>query len=240
MKTALRLTLVALASLWLTAAALADEAIEQFSSVIELSTDGSMLVTETIRVRGEGIKIRRGIYRDFPMVFQNASDQLFCPSCWEEVAFGPQQLGLEAKEVAERVQRALAQVRLSGYEERPPLHMSGGERKRLAIAAALSLQPEVLILDEPTASLDPRSEQLLLEILEALPVTKVLITHDLFFVHRLSRRTVVLHQGRIIRDYTTSEFLADEQLQAVNGLDYTYKNSCYQEIQALQRDRNGA
>ena len=187
-----------------------------------------------------GLSEYRHLWRRVGMVFQNASDQLFCPSCWEEVAFGPQQLGLESDEVAERVQRALAQVRLSGYEERPPLHMSGGERKRLAIAAALSLQPEVLILDEPTASLDPRSEQLLLEILETLPVTKVLITNDLFFVHRLSRRTVVLHQGRIIRDYTTSEFLADEQLQAVNGLDYTYKNSCYQEIQALQRDRNGA
>jgi energy-coupling factor transporter ATP-binding protein EcfA2 len=141
--------------------------------------------------------------------------------------------------VAERVNRALNLVRLSGYEERPPLHLSGGERKRLAIAAALSLQPEALILDEPTASLDPRSEQLLLEILKPLPITKVLITHDLFFVHRLSHRTVVLHQGRIIRDYTTSEFLADEHLQAVNGLDYTYRNSCFEAIQALQRPDGG-
>ena len=180
------------------------------------------------------------LWRRVGMVFQNAADQLFCPSCWEEVAFGPQQLGLAADEVADRVRRALAQVRLTGFEERPPLHLSGGERKRLAIAAALSLEPEVLILDEPTASLDPRSEQLLMEILEGLAITKVLITHDLFFVHRLSRRTLVLHQGRIIRDYGTHEFLADEHLQAVNGLDYTYKNSCYQEIQTLQRENGRA
>jgi energy-coupling factor transporter ATP-binding protein EcfA2 len=181
----------------------------------------------------------RQLWRRVGMVFQNAADQLFCPSCREEVAFGPQQLGLPADEVAERVNRALNLVRLSGYEERPPLHLSGGERKRLAIAAALSLQPEALILDEPTASLDPRSEQQLLEILEALPITKVLITHDLFFVHRLSHRTVVLHQGRIIRDYSTSEFLADEHLQAINGLDYTYRNSCFEAIQALQRVDGG-
>lgn len=170
------------------------------------------------------------------MVFQHSADQLFCPSCWEEVAFGPQQLGLPVQIVAERVAAALNMVRLNGYEQRVPLHMSGGERKRLAIASALSLQPEVLILDEPTASLDPRSEELLLEVLEDLPVTKVLITHDLFFIRRLSSRTLVLHQGRIIRDYSTGEFLNDDHLQAINGLDYTYKNSCFAEIQDLQRE----
>ena len=174
------------------------------------------------------------LWRRVGMVFQNAADQLFTPSCREEVAFGPKQLGLSKKEIERRVNKALELVGLGGYEERPPLHMSGGERKRLAIAAALSLEPEVLILDEPTASLDPRSEELLLQILADLPITKILVTHDLFFVHRLCSRTVVLHQGRIIRDYATREFLADEHLQAVNGLDYTYKNSCYQEIQALQ------
>jgi energy-coupling factor transport system ATP-binding protein len=172
------------------------------------------------------------------MVFQHAADQLFCPSCREEVAFGPQQLGLPARVVEERVATALDLVRLNGYDQRVPLHMSGGERKRLAIATALSLQPEVLILDEPTAGLDPRSEQLLLELLEHLPMAKVLITHDLPFIRRLSSRTVVLHQGRIVRDYSTGEFLADDHLQAINGLDYTYKNNCFAEIQDLQR-KNG-
>lgn len=177
-----------------------------------------------------------GLWQRVGIVFQHSADQLFCPSCWEEVAFGPQQLGLAAGEVERRVREALALVRLEGFEERVPLHMSGGERKRLAIAAALSLQPEVLILDEPTASLDPKSEEMLLEVLAALPMTKVLITHDLFFIRRLSSRTVVLHQGRIIRDYPTGEFLADDHLQAINGLDYTYKSSCYTAIQAMQRE----
>jgi energy-coupling factor transporter ATP-binding protein EcfA2 len=171
------------------------------------------------------------------MVFQHSADQLFCPSCWEEVAFGPQQRGLAADEVDRRVRRALESVQLEGFAERVPLHLSGGERKRLAIASVLSMEPELLILDEPTACLDPHSEELLLEVLEQLPMAKVLITHDLFFIRRLSSRTVVLHQGRIIRDYSTTEFLADDRLQMVNGLDYTYKNSCFAEIQTLRREQ---
>jgi energy-coupling factor transporter ATP-binding protein EcfA2 len=181
-------------------------------------------------------KYRRSLWRQVGMVFQNSADQLFCPSCLEEVAFGPRQMQLPAAEVRMRVEEALDSVRLSGYEQRVPLNMSGGERKRLAIAAALSMRPEVLILDEPTASLDPESQELLLEILERLRMTRILITHDMFFIRSLSNRTVVMHQGRIIRDYPTREFLADEHLQAINGLDYTYKNHCLEEIRDLQHN----
>lgn len=178
--------------------------------------------------------IRRELWRQVGMVFQNSADQLFCPSCWEEVAFGPRQMRLPADEVEERVAEALHRVRLSGYEKRVPLNMSGGERKRLAIAAALSMRPEVLILDEPTASLDPRSQEMLLDILGQLAMTRILITHDMFFIGALSNRTLVMHRSRIVRDYPTSAFLADDHLQALNGLDYTYKSHCLEEIMDLQ------
>jgi len=177
---------------------------------------------------------RRHLWRRMGIVFQDSSDQLFCPTCREEVAFGPRQLGLRGADLDARVAEALELVDLSGYGERVPLNLSGGERKRLAIAAALAMRPEVLILDEPTAGLDPRSEERLLDILEQLEVTMILISHDLFFVQRLCRRAVVMHRGRVIRDYLTEDFLCDDHLESMNELDFTYKNICTDEIKALQ------
>ncbi len=178
--------------------------------------------------------LRKRLWRRIGMVFQNSADQLFTPSCCEEVAFGPKQMGIKGEELDARVEKALARVHLQGFENKVPLNMSGGERKRLAIAAVLSMRPEMLILDEPTAGLDPHGEELLIEILENLKLTTILITHDLFFIERLSTRTIVMHQGTVIRDYSTTEFLADDHLQSVNGLDYSYKSDCGRRIMALQ------
>lgn len=183
--------------------------------------------------------LRKGLWRRVGMVFQNSADQLFTPSCREEVAFGPKQMGFKGDELNDRVNDALARVHLQGFEDKVPLNMSGGERKRLAIAATLSMHPEMLILDEPTASLDPHGEELLIEILESLGLTTILITHDLFFIERLSTRAIVMHQGTIIRDYSTAEFLADDHLQSVNGLDYSYKSDCGRRIMALQDHEKG-
>jgi energy-coupling factor transport system ATP-binding protein len=181
-------------------------------------------------------KNRKGLWRQIGITFQDPADQLFCPSCRDEIAFGPRQLGLPAAEVRARVEESLALVRLSGFEERVPHHLSAGERKRVALASVLAMRPRVIILDEPTANLDPQSELLLCEILHELPVTKILISHDIDIVALLCERTVVMHQGRIIRDYPTTRFMRDDHLISINGLDYTFKNACCREIRRLQRD----
>lgn len=187
---------------------------------------------------GEPVTHRNGglLWRQMGIVFQDPADQLFSPSCREEVAFGPRQMGLSKDETLRRVEEALQAVELAGYEDRVPHHLSGGERKRLAIASVLSMKPRVLILDEPTVHLDPRSEEFVVEILRRLEITKILISHDMPLILALCRRTVVLHQGKIIRDYLSTELQGDHHLVSINGLDYTYKNDCCREIMALQED----
>ncbi|MBF0507318.1 MAG: energy-coupling factor ABC transporter ATP-binding protein [Deltaproteobacteria bacterium] len=180
-------------------------------------------------------KGRNKLWRHIGMVFQDPADQLFCPSCREEVAFGPKQLKLAASEVDARVEEALAQVRLTGFEDRVPNNLSAGERKRLALASVLSMRPRALIIDEPTANLDPQNEELFCDILRQLSVTKILISHDMDIISLLGERIVVMHRGRLIRDYSASTFMKDEHLISVNGLDYTLRNDCCREIMKLQQ-----
>ncbi|MDX9786957.1 MAG: energy-coupling factor transporter ATPase [Desulfobacterales bacterium] len=179
---------------------------------------------------------RNLLWRRVGMVFQDCADQLFSPSVEEEVAFGPKNLGYSVEETQNRVRLALAQVRLSGFEDRVPLHLSGGERKRLALACVLAMEPKLLILDEPTAGLDPRGEELLLEILRNLNATLLLVCHDLFFVQELTRRTIVMHQGAIIRDLTTRDFMQDKPMGNLNGMALGYRQHAGAAIQALQHE----
>jgi len=153
------------------------------------------------------------------LVFQDPDDQLFMPTVREDVAFGPLNMGLERAEVERRVAEALAAVRMSGAAERAPHQLSMGERRRVAIATVLAMRPRLLVLDEPSASLDPRARRELLEVLAAIPTTMLVVTHDLPFAAELCERAVILARGRIVADAPCEEVLGDDALLAANDLE---------------------
>jgi cobalt/nickel transport system ATP-binding protein len=135
------------------------------------------------------------VHRRVGLLFQDADDQLFCPTVWEDVAFGPLNLGLDRQTVREIVLRTLDRLGLSGYENRITYKLSGGEKRLVALAAVLAMQPEVLLLDEPTAGLDDASRHRLLEILQSLPQTMIVVSHDSEFRETLTNRTLILREG---------------------------------------------
>jgi cobalt/nickel transport system ATP-binding protein len=153
------------------------------------------------------------------LVFQNPDDQLFSPTVFEDVAFGPLYMGLPEDEVRRRVEEALAQVRMSGLEDRMPHRLSLGERKRIAIASVLSMKPAILAVDEPSLGLDPRARRSLINLLRELPQTIVAATHDMRLVRDLFPRTVVLDEGRVVADGPTEAILADAPLLEKHGLE---------------------
>lgn len=153
------------------------------------------------------------------LVFQNPDDQLFSPTVFEDVAFGPLHLGLPEAEVRRRAERALAQVGLVGFEDRLPHHLSLGQKKRVAIATVLSMEPEILVLDEPTAGLDPRGRRLLIDLLRDLPWTMLVSTHDIRLVSELFPRTVVMDEGLVVADGPTAVLLADVPFLEAHGLE---------------------
>ncbi len=153
------------------------------------------------------------------LVFQDPDDQLFSPTVFDDVAFGPLHMGLSEADVRERVVRALAQVGMSGFEHRMPHHMSLGQRKRVAIATVLSMDPAVLAMDEPSAGLDPRARRGLIELLCTLPQTMLVSTHDMRMVAEVFPRTVVLAEGRIAHDAATEDILRDRVLLERYGLE---------------------
>jgi cobalt/nickel transport system ATP-binding protein len=153
------------------------------------------------------------------VVFQNPDDQLFSPTVFEDVAFGPLHMGLPEEEVIARVDAALEGVRMSAYRDRLSHHLSVGEKKRIAIATVLSMEPKILILDEPSAGLDPRARRTLINLLRDLPITMLVSTHDMKLVQELFPRTVVMDDGLIVADGRTKEILEDEKLLNEHGLE---------------------
>lgn len=166
-------------------------------------------------VRDENLK---EIRKKVGLVFQDPDDQLFSLTVFDDVAFGPVNMGYPEDEVKKRVAKALEWVNMKGYERRSPHHLSIGEKKRVAIATVLSLDPEILALDEPTSNLDPRSKWSLVALLRYLPVTKVIATHDLDLVRALCQRVVVLDNGAVVAHGATDVILNDVSLLRAHGL----------------------
>ncbi len=153
------------------------------------------------------------------LVFQNPDDQLFSPTVFEDVAFGPLHMGLPENEVRYRVTEALESVRMSAYADRLSHHLSVGEKKRISIATVLSMRPSLLVLDEPSAGLDPRARRMLIHLLHEMPITMLISTHDLAMVKECFKRTIVMDEGVIVADGLTSEILEDEKLLEAHGLE---------------------
>jgi len=153
------------------------------------------------------------------LVFQNPDDQLFSPTVFEDVAFGPLHMGLSESEVKARVDSALEAVRMSAYRDRLSHHLSVGEKKRIAIATVLSMNPSLLVLDEPSAGLDPRARRTLINLLRDLPITMLVSTHDMKLVEELFPRTIVMDEGEIVANGLTCDILEDEALLSAHGLE---------------------
>lgn len=153
------------------------------------------------------------------LVFQNPDDQLFSPTVFEDVAFGPLHMGLPEAEVRRRVAAALAQVGMSDYGSRLSHHLSMGEKKRIAIATVLAMAPDILVLDEPSAGLDPRGRRQLIELLRTLPLTMLVSTHDMAMVRELFPRMVIMDEGRVVADGPTERLFEDSSLLERHGLE---------------------
>lgn len=152
------------------------------------------------------------VRRTVGMVFQNPDDQLFMPTVFDDVAFGPMNLGMSSQEVERKVEEALETVGAGHLKKRSPYKLSQGEKRAVSIATVLAMSPDILVMDEPTSSLDPRSRRDLIALLKTFRHSKIIATHDLDMAMDLCERTIVLHQGKIMADGLTTEILRDESL----------------------------
>lgn len=159
------------------------------------------------------------VRRQVGLLFQDPDDQIFCPTVYEDVAFGPTQFGLSGVAVQQVVERALAQVRLLESADRSPHHLSLGEKRRVCLAGVLACQPGILVLDEPTSGLDPRGKRELVALLRGLPTTRLVASHDLDMIVSLCSRVLLLDGGTIVADGPTETILGDEALMLAHGLE---------------------
>jgi len=189
-------------------------------STLLLHLNGILRGNNTIKVFGLPVEEKnlKETRKKVGLVFQNPEDQLFSPTVFDDVAFGPINMGYSELQVKQRVAQALKLVGMDGYEQRSPHHLSVGEKKRIAIATVLSLNPELLVLDEPSSNLDPRSKWSLIEVVKRLPMTKIIAAHDLELIRALCQRTIILDGGIVVADGSTTNILNDVTLLRAHGL----------------------
>ncbi len=190
-------------------------------STLMLHLNGILGGSEAIQIAGlpvtrPNLPVIRG---KVGLVFQNPDDQLFSPTVFDDVAFGPLHMGYPEEDVRARVAEALAQVGMTAYANRLSHHLSVGEKKRIAIATVLSMSPDILVLDEPSAGLDPRARRQLINLLAGLPVTMLVSSHDMLMVRELFPRMVVMDGGQVVADGPTAKLMEDTALLEVHGLE---------------------
>jgi cobalt/nickel transport system ATP-binding protein len=164
----------------------------------------------------------REIRRRVGIVFQDPDDQLFMPTVRDDVAFGPANLGISGSELDDRVHDALDKVGMADFADRPPHHLSFGQRRRVAVATVLAMGPEILVLDEPSSNLDPASRRELADVVRALDVTVFMVTHDLPYALELCPRAMVLSGGVIAVDAPTRDLLIDDALLTAHRLELPF------------------
>ena len=191
-------------------------------STLLLHTNGLLLPTSGTVIVGElpvGKKTRAGIRRKVGFVFQNPDDQLFMPTVLEDVAFGPRNLGLQHREAEERACEALRSVGALELRDKPPHHLSGGQKSAVAIATVLAMEPDILVMDEPAASLDPKSRRSLISLLRRFSHSKIIASHDLDLILDVCSRCIVLRDGAVSADGPAAEILSDRELLEANHLE---------------------
>jgi cobalt/nickel transport system ATP-binding protein len=177
-----------------------------------------------VRVAGELVDSKnaesiKSVRHKVGIVFQDPDDQLFMPTVGQDVAFGPYNAGLRGIELERAVNEALELVGMSEFIDRPPHHLSFGQRRRVAVATVLAMKPEILVMDEPSSNLDPAARRELAEIITSLDVTLLMVTHDLPFAHELCQRAVILSAGVVAADDEISRVLSDKQLLTAHRLE---------------------
>lgn len=173
------------------------------------------------------------------LVFQNPDDQIFAPSVEEDVAFGPLNLKLPMEEVQKRVHEALERVGMVGFEKKAPHHLSGGQKKRVAIAGILAMKPEIMVFDEPTAGLDPKGASKIINLLKELNeqgITIIISTHDVDLVPQYANRVYVLHEGEIIGDGTARDIFSNKELIDKANLELPIIANFFKKIESESED----